>query len=158
MENAVSAGKLSTRDNRLHRGRKVTMAFLMQGWGQLINRGLLMILLLISHRGSGDPPYSVTSVQWVWRLSFAIPAVGTLWLVYYRTYTMPHASRQLMTAKRKSNITGYDVASLKMTCNHSGGRLLATAGTWFCNDVFFYGNKLFQAQFIAVISNDHTLS
>lgn len=35
MENAVGSGKVSTRDDRLHRGRKVTSAFLMQGWGQV---------------------------------------------------------------------------------------------------------------------------
>ncbi|KAH8893818.1 MFS general substrate transporter [Thozetella sp. PMI_491] len=153
MENAVSAGKVSTRDDRMHRGRKVTTAFLMQGWGQLVNQALLIILLLIFHHGSGDPPYDMTAVQWTFRLSFAIPAVGTLWLVYYRAYKMPHASRQLAAAKAKNGVTGYDVSSLKMTFKHFGGRLLATAGTWFCNDVFFYGNKLFQSQFIAVITN-----
>ncbi|CCC06108.1 hypothetical protein SMACR_00326 [Sordaria macrospora] len=152
MEDSVSSGKLSTRNDRLHRGRKVTTAFLMQGWGQLINQALLIILLLIFHAGSGSPPYGTTTVQWTFRLSFAIPAVGTLWLVYYRTYKMPHASRQLIAAKKKSNVTGYDYDSLSMTTRHFGGRLLATAGCWFCNDVFFYGNKLFQAQFISVIS------
>lgn len=152
MENAVGAGKLSTREDRLHRGRKVTMAFLMQGWGQFVNQALLILLLLILHHGDGNPPYGVTTVQWIFRLSFAIPAVGTLWLVYYRVYKMPHASRQLVAAKKKSNVTGYDMQSLKMTCTFFGGRLLATAGGWFCNDVFFYGNKLFQSQFIRVIS------
>jgi hypothetical protein len=156
MENAVAAGKISTREDRLHRGRKVTMAFLMQGWGQLINQALLILLLLILHHGDGNPPYGSTTVQWIWRLSFAIPAVGTLWLVYYRAYKMPHASRQLVAAKRKNNVTGYDVDSLRLACSFFGGRLLATAGTWFCNDVFFYGNKLFQAQFIAVISDNPT--
>jgi len=130
------------------------MAFLMQGWGQFVNQAVLIILLLIFHHGQGDPPYSVTAVQWTFRVSFALPAVGTLWLVYYRTYKMPHASRQLEAAKRKSKVTGYDVSSLKMAGRHFGGRLLATAGTWFCNDVFFYGNKLFQSQFIAVISDN----
>jgi len=152
MENAVSAGKLSTREDRLHRGRKVTMAFLMQGWGQFVNQALLILLLLILHHGDGNPPYGTTTTQWIFRLSFAIPAVGTLWLVYYRTYKMPHASRQLAAAKKKSNVTGYDAESLKLTCTQFGGRLLATAGTWFCNDVFFYGNKLFQSKFIAVIA------
>lgn len=152
MENAVSAGKISTRDDRLHRGRKVTTAFLMQGWGQFVNQALLIILLLILHHGDGNPPYGTTTTQWLWRLSFAIPAVGTLWLVYYRAYKMPNAGRQLAAAKKKSNVTGYDMDSLRLTCSFFGGRLLATAGTWFCNDVFFYGNKLFQAQFIAVLS------
>ena len=154
MENAVSAGKLSTKEDRLHRGRKVTMAFLMQGWGQLVNQALLIILLLIFHAGNGDPPYSAKVTQWTFRISFALPAIGTLWLVYYRTYKMPNAGRHLAAAKKKANVTGYDIDALRMAGSHFGGRLLAAAGTWFCNDVFFYGNKLFQAQFIAVISNN----
>jgi hypothetical protein len=152
LENAVTAGRLSTREDRLHRGRRVTMAFLMQGWGQLLNQVILIILIFIFNRGYSDPPYSATTAQWTFRLSFALPAIGTLWLVYYRTWKMPHASRQLQLAKKKHGVTGYDVNALKLTFQHFGGRLLATAGTWFCNDVFFYGNKLFQGQFIAVIS------
>jgi hypothetical protein len=65
---------------------------------------------------------------------------------------MPLASRALNAAKKKAAVTGYDIQSLKLTCNHFGGRLVATAGAWFCNDIFFYGNKLFQSQFIAVLS------
>jgi Sugar (and other) transporter len=65
---------------------------------------------------------------------------------------MPLASRALNAAKKKAAVTGYDVQSLKFTFSHFGGRLIGTAGGWFCNDIFFYGNKLFQSQFIAVIS------
>lgn len=154
MEGAVGAGKVSTREDRLHRGRKVTTAFLMQGWGQLANQALLIILLLIFHHGQGDGPYGAQTTQVVFRLSFAIPAVGTLWLAYYRAYKMPQASRQLQIAKKKNKVTGYDVNSLRLTFKYFGGRLLATAGCWFCNDVFFYGNKLFQSQFIEVISDN----
>lgn len=85
MENAVGSGKVSTREDRLHRGRKVTSAFLMQGWGQWWNQVVLIILLLIFNSGSSGP-YSKVTTQWTYRLSFAIPAVGTLWLVYYRVY------------------------------------------------------------------------
>ncbi len=154
MEGAVGAGKLSTREDRLHRGRKVTMAFLMQGWGQFVNQVLLILMLLIFNHGNGDPPYGLVAVQWTFRLSFAIPAVGTLWLVYYRTWKMPHASKQLQLAKKKSNVTGYDTGALKLCVKHFGGRLLATAGGWFANDVFFYGNRLFAGKFIAVISDN----
>jgi hypothetical protein len=28
---------------------------------------------------------------------------------------------------------------------------LATAGAWYCNDIFFHGNKLFQNEFIAIL-------
>ena len=151
-ENATGSGKISTRDDRLHRGRKVTSAFLMQGWGQLFNQLILIICLLVFHHGSGKPPYSTVAAQWTYRVSFAIPAVGTLWLVYYRVYKMKSASKQLQLAKKNSKVTGYDTQSLKMTFSYFGPRLIATAGTWFANDIFFYGNKLFQSQFIAVLT------
>lgn len=130
------------------------MAFLMQGWGQFVNQVLLIVLLVIFNNGKGGGPYSKSAAQFCFRLSFAFPAIGTLWLVYYRTWKMPHASKQLAEAKSRSKVTGYDVNALKYCITHFGSRLLATAGTWFCNDVFFYGNKLFQGQFIKVISND----
>ena len=151
MENAVGSGKISTKEDRLHRGRKVTSAFLMQGWGQFFNQVLLILLLLIFHHGSGNPPYSKLAVQWTYRISFALPAIGTAWLIYFRTYKMKSAGKQLQIAKAKSSVTGYDIASLKIACRFFGGRLLATAGTWYMNDVFFYGNKLFQSEFIKVI-------
>ncbi|CAH0000999.1 unnamed protein product [Clonostachys byssicola] len=154
LENAVASGRLSTKEDRLHRGRRVTMAFLMQGWGQFVNQVLLLVLLVIFNRGDGSPPYSTSAAQYAFRLSFAFPAVGTAWLVYYRTWKMPNASKKLAEAKSRSQVTGYDVTALKYCVKHFGGRLLATAGTWFCNDVFFYGNKLFQGQFIKVISNN----
>ncbi|KAL4785155.1 major facilitator superfamily domain-containing protein [Aspergillus varians] len=152
MENAVGSGKVSTKEDRLHRGRKVTSAFLMQGWGQFVNQVLLIILLLCFHHGSGNPSYSTVSAQWTYRVSFAIPAVGTLWLVYYRAYHMKAASKQLQAAKKKASVTGYDFESLRLTFKHFGFRLIATSGAWFANDVFFYGNKLFQSEFIKVIS------
>ncbi|KAI0974430.1 major facilitator superfamily domain-containing protein [Xylaria arbuscula] len=155
MENAVSAGRLSTREDRLHRGRKVTLAFLMQGWGQFFNQITLTILLLIFNRGTGgEPPYSQFAAQFTFRISFGLTAIGTLWLVYYRTFKMKSASKHLEKAKKKANVTGYDVKSLKVTFSHFGGRLFATASGWFFNDVFFYGNKLFQSQFISVISDN----
>lgn len=156
MENAVGSGKVSTREDRLHRGRKVTSAFLMQGWGQVLNVGLLIILLLIFNSGTGDPPYYELNVQWTYRVSFAIPAVGTLWLVYYRIWKMKRASNQLLAAKKKQHVTGYDVQSLKLTFTHFGFRVFATAIAWFCNDVFFYGNKLFQSDFIKAISPNNS--
>ncbi|EEA20997.1 hypothetical protein TMatcc_001001 [Talaromyces marneffei ATCC 18224] len=151
MENAVGSGRISTREDRLHRGRKVVSAFLMQGWGQFINQGLLILLLLIFHHGSGSPPYSKVAAQWTYRVSFAIPAVGTLWLTYYRAYHMKAASKQLQAIKKKASVTGYDVESFRLTLKYFGPRLFATSFGWFANDVFFYGNKLFQTQFINVI-------
>lgn len=152
MENAVGSGRISTKEDRLHRGRKVTSAFLMQGWGQWFNQVFLILLLLIFHHGSGNPPYSTVAAQWTYRISFAIPAAGTFWLIYYRAYHMKAASKQLAAAKKKASVTGYDTDSLKLTIKYFGFRLFATAGGWFCNDVIFYGSKLFQSEFISVLS------
>jgi hypothetical protein len=91
------------------------------------------------------------AAQWTYRVSFAIPAVGTLWLLYFRAYKMKAAGKQLAIAKKKGSVTGYDTKSLKMTFTFFGPRIIATAGAWFANDIFFYGNKLFQNQFIAVL-------
>jgi hypothetical protein len=85
-------------------------------------------------------------------VSFAIPAVGTLWLVYFRYYKMRSASKQLLLAKQKQKVTGYDTQSLRLTFTYFGPRMLATAGSWYANDIFFYGNKLFQNQFIAILT------
>lgn len=154
LEGVSSGGRISTREDRLHRGRRVTTAFLMQGWGQFVNQVILIALLAIFNNGKSSPPYSASAAQYTFRLSFAFPAIGTLWLLYYRTYRMRSAGKQLAEAKKRSNVTGYDLNALRHCFSNFGGRLLATSGTWFCNDVFFYGNKLFQGQFIKVISPD----
>ncbi|CEI65097.1 hypothetical protein FVEN_g9281 [Fusarium venenatum] len=154
LEGVSSGGRISTREDRLHRGRRVTTAFLMQGWGQFVNQVVLIALLAIFNNGKTSPPYSASAAQYTFRLSFAFPAIGTLWLLYYRTYRMRSAGKQLAEAKKRSNVTGYDLNALRHCFTNFGGRLLATSGTWFCNDVFFYGNKLFQGQFIKVISPD----
>ncbi|KAJ5683405.1 hypothetical protein N7462_006570 [Penicillium macrosclerotiorum] len=156
MENGVGSGKVTTSQDRLHRGRSVVSAFLMQGWGQFANQAILILLLLIFHSGSGEPPISATTTQWTYRVSFAIPAVGTAWLIYYRAYHMKAASKQLIAQKKKASVTGYDMQSLRLTFKHFTPRLIATAGGWFANDVFFYGNKLFQSKFIKVISPNST--
>lgn len=156
IENGVGSGRISSREDRLHRGRKVVSAFLMQGWGQFLNQAILILLLLVFHGGNGSPPYTKLAAQWTYRVSFAIPAVGTLWLTYYRTYHMKAASKQLQAIKKKSSVTGYDVESLRLTFKYFGPRLLATSIGWFANDVFFYGNKLFQSEFISVILPNET--
>ncbi|KAG9245951.1 major facilitator superfamily domain-containing protein [Calycina marina] len=151
MENSATSGKVSNRDDRLHRGRKVTLAFLMQGWGQVLNQAWLLILLVAFDHGGGAAPYTSLMGHGIFRLSFVPIAFGTAWLVYYRWFKMPLASKQLNLVKAKSNVTGYDIESLKLVFGNFGGRLLATAGTWYCNDVFFYGNKLFQSAFLKVL-------
>lgn len=147
-----SIGVSSQTDDKLHRGRNVVLAFLMQGWGQLFNQGLLIILLLIFH-GGGNPPYSKLSAQWTFRVSFGIMAVLTLWLAYFRYYKKVYSSTALQRSKKNARVnqSGYDIASLKLVSTHFAGRLFGTTMCWLFNDFLFYGNKLFASTFIKII-------
>lgn len=142
----------SSTADKLHRGRAVSLSFLMQGWGQLANQGALIICLLIFHGGSGAP-YTELSTQYTFRVQFGLVAFVTLWLAYYRFYKIKYADATLNQAKKQGGVTGYDLISLKLTNKFYWHRLIGTAGAWFCNDVFFYGNKIFQAQFISAITH-----
>jgi Sugar (and other) transporter len=154
---AMEGGTTNTSTgDKLHRGRNVALAFTMQGWGQLINQAVLIIFLLIFH-GGGNPPYGEVSTQWTFRLSFAFIGIFTLWLLYYRVYKMKFADRALRISKRKSSVTGYDSRSLNLVMTHYWHRLVGTAGGWFCNDFFFYGNKIFQGVFIKIIDPGSTV-
>lgn len=59
---STSREAFSISDMSQHRGRSVLLAFLMQGWGQLINQAVLIILLLIFH-GGANPPYGTAAAQ-----------------------------------------------------------------------------------------------
>jgi hypothetical protein len=114
---------------------------------------MLIVLLLIFHH-SGNPPYSKVSAQWTFRVSFAIMAVMTLWLAYFRYYKKVYSSTALQRSKKNARVnqSGYDVKSLKLVMTHFGGRLIGTTSGWFFNDFLFYGNKLFASTFIRIIS------
>ncbi|GAA5975570.1 hypothetical protein JCM11641_003537 [Rhodosporidiobolus odoratus] len=144
-------GPAGARDDRMHRGRNVVGAFLMQGWGQVFNQCILLILLMIFHSGKTTPPFSPRTAQATFRVQFGLAVLVHIWLLYHRIYKVKDADKQLQVAKRKQNTSGYDMHSLKLLQSHYWGRLVATAGGWFANDVFFYGTKVFASTFIGII-------
>ncbi|KAK4055359.1 hypothetical protein OIO90_003197 [Microbotryomycetes sp. JL221] len=146
-------GPKGSRNDRMHRGRNVVLAFLMQGWGQVFNQAVLMICMVIFHDGPNrtEPPYTEKVAQLTYRVSFAVIAVLHAWLAYRRYYHIHDANMDLDKAKKRQNTSGYDLISLRLLCGHYWHRLLATAGGWFATDFFFYGNKIFSGVFIGVI-------
>ena len=142
--------------DRMHRGRNVLLAFSMQGWGQLVNQAILIVSLLIFN-GSGNPPYGKSSSQWTFRVSFIFVFAITVYLLYHRIFQLKFADHHLKLSKRKHSVTGYDTKSLKLVMSHYWHRLLGTAGCWFCNDFFFYGNKIFQSVFIKILDPNSTV-
>ena len=151
MENHGGRFSTSTGD-RLHRGRNVAMAFLMQGWGQFFNQAVLILCLLIFHHGSMMQPVSTVATQWTFRVSFGLIAGVTLFLVYYRLYRIKYASEVLDETKQRLHTSGYDIRSLKLALHHYWHRLVGTTISWYANDFFFYGAKIFTSVFVAQIT------
>jgi hypothetical protein len=149
-------GRGSSTGDKLHRGRNVLLAFTMQGWGQLANQTVLILCLLAFH-GGGNPPYGSTSAQWTFRMSFVFIGLVTIWLIYHRVYKLQYADAKLRLSKRKSSGTGYDKRSLQLVLTHYWHRLIGTAVGWFCNDLYFYGDKIFQGVFIKIVSPNSTV-
>ena len=78
------------------------MAWL-QGWGQLINIGVLMLGLL-AFNSSGNPPYSRAAAGATYRFSFGFIAVAIACLAYYRIWRMKGSDTQLNKVKAKQNV------------------------------------------------------
>ncbi|KAK9807016.1 hypothetical protein WJX72_010792 [[Myrmecia] bisecta] len=132
-----------------HRGRKVMLAYTMQGWGQFINLSVLILLLLIFN-SSGNPPYSSAAAGATWRVTFAVLIPLVLYLIYYRVYVLKELT-VLSKAKKKAGVEGYDWKSLRLLFTCFGHRLVGTAGIWFCNDWYFYGNGVFRSTFVGIL-------
>ncbi|CAO1628156.1 unnamed protein product [Jaminaea pallidilutea] len=147
----ASSGAGAGAGDRMHRGRKVALAFLMQGWGQLANQVVLILALLVTHN-TLNPPFNVVSAQWTFRIQFGIIILPTLYLAYLRYYKLTYTDHALNDAKKRSNTSGYDLVSLKLAMSHYWHRIVGTAFVWFANDVVFYGAKIFSGVFIATIN------
>lgn len=113
-----------------------------------------MILLLLVFHSGGDPPFSTTATQWTFRVSFAFIAVFLVLLIYIRVFRLRNADHRIRAAKKRSRVTGYDLASLKLVCRHYWHRLLATGLCWFCNDFPFYGNQIFRNVFLQLVTGN----
>jgi len=140
-----------SREDKLHRGRTVVLAFTMQGWGQFVNIGVLLLSVLVFN-GHAGPPYDRVNAGTIWRFSFGFILLFIIWLLYYRIYHLKGVDRELVTVNAANKVEGYDWHSFGLLMTFYWHRIVGTAGGWFCNDFMFYGNKIFQGQFIAVIS------
>eukprot|EP00889_Picochlorum_renovo_P006677 jgi/Picre1/33707/NNA_001186.t1 len=112
---------------RKRRGETVVLTFTQQGWGNWSNTLVILILLAMVGATGSDPTSNDASI--VIHVQFAVALAILLGLAVYR-----------FTKLKESAVW------------EASERLLVTAGAWVVNDLAFYGNKLFQSKFIAVIS------
>jgi hypothetical protein len=72
-------------------------------------------------------------------------------MIYFRGYKLKVASEQLGLAKKLSSVTDFATQALILAFEYFSGRIFATAGGWYANDIFLCSKKLFQSEFISVI-------
>ena len=109
--------------------------------------------LLIFH-GGGDFPYTTAASQAIFRVSFAFIAIFLAMLVYIRVFKLRNVDQSFRSSKRKHNVTGYDVQSLRLVTRHYWRRLFATSFCWFCNDFPLYANQIFRNIFLTLVTSN----
>lgn len=146
---------------RKRRGETVVLTFTQQGWGNWSNALVIIILMaMVGITGPKSEPINGDDAMKVWRSQFGIGAFIVFCLLIYR-FTKLEESK-VWEAERKGvdkelTVEGEKGNTKKLywvIFKRNWSRLIATAGAWIVNDLAFYGNKLFQSTFIAILSPD----
>lgn len=141
---------------RKRRGEVVVLTFTQQGWGNLANT--LVIIILMAILGATGTEISSKDAGLTWRLQFIIGTVIVAIVSVYRFIYLEES--KVWEAERKTadheleveGEAGHKSKLYSVIFKRYWSRLLITCGAWVLNDLAFYGNKLFQSTFIEVIS------
>lgn len=134
------------------RGETVILVFAMQGWGNWFNTMILVVLLAAF--GETKAPYNTKQLGDVWRISYGIGLIPIIIMLVWRVFFLRESA--VWVGKRRAlrasgADTGVNWTKTWMLIKLYWHRQLGTALSWFVWDFAFYGNKLFQSTFIAII-------
>lgn len=132
---ARSSCKVRMSCPRLRRALQTDRVTYIAGWGQIFNQAILLICLLIFSGGQEKGRYSAKATQATYRVQFGFAVIVHFWLLYHRIFKIKDADTLVAGVKRRQNVSGYDAHSFRLLMSHFWGRLFATAGGWFANDV-----------------------
>ncbi len=141
---------------RKRRGETVVLTFTQQGWGNFCNT--LVIIILMAILGATGTEISSSDAELTWRLQFIIGTVIVALVSAYRFIFLEESKvweAERKTADHELEVEGEADHKSKLYSvifRRYSSRLMCTCSAWFLNDLCFYGNKLFQSTFIAVIS------
>jgi MFS family permease len=139
-------------EDRQHRGRSACLAFLMQGWGQLANQVVLILLTVATNSShSLQPPYSEQETQITFRVSFAIAALCLLYFLRLRIKNT-NVDSGIRANRTDNKDAGYDWVSFKFVLSRFWARLLASSLCWFCSDFAFYGMQIFRNDLLQLVT------
>jgi len=164
------------------RGRTVGLVFAHQGWGNFAFTLIYAFLLTVTGVGGCSTNIAganmtiaaneaafvsncnLAGLEITWRLTYAFGVIPVLMLVFYRFRVL--AETKLFTERRaKYNAAETRVErterwnNLKIIFTNRAYliRLIGAGGTWYLQDVAFYGNKLFQGAITAsIIGNNNS--
>ena len=161
---AAAAAESTTPLARHKRGQEVSLSFSMQGCGNWTNT--LVILLLLVMVGQTGTDYDAQKLTYVWRLQYCFGTLVLVGLLYYR-YTHVKESEiwlaqqakttaenkvseggEGVTATKQDGLFSWWTPELKLFFKLYWPRMIGTGGGWFVWDMNFYGNRIFQAEFI----------
>ncbi|PRW58781.1 proton phosphate symporter [Chlorella sorokiniana] len=145
---------------RQRRGETVVLTFSQQGWGNLSNT--LCIILLLAMQGATGAEVTPKQAEITWRVQFGVGTAVCLGLTAFR-WTLLQESK-VWSAERHDVAEhlphkGLRTASRRhylLLLRHFWPRLLVTSTAWMLNDFAFYGHKLFQSNFIAIVIGEAT--
>ncbi|KAK9839247.1 hypothetical protein WJX81_004005 [Elliptochloris bilobata] len=166
---AASASERAESEAHLRglRGRTTVLVFSMQAWGNILNLAVLLFFLAVFRQTSA--PYNPTLLSLTWRLQYGLGLLPIMYMLYHRIFRLQESAmwkeqrrlRQQASVDRKAgehaaggkaqSKRSRDWQKLALLLRHYWHRLAGAALGWFAWDFYYYGNKLFQSEFISII-------
>eukprot|EP00884_Botryococcus_braunii_P005563 jgi/Botrbrau1/15007/Bobra.0018s0106.1 len=138
---------------RSKRGETVVLVFSMQAWGNICN--LSILLLLLAALGQGSPPYSAGALGLVWRLQYGLGLLPIAFMIVQRSFYLQEShvwkEKKRERASRSLEPQRLEWRKAALLASHYWHRLLGASLGWFAWDFYYYGNKLFQSEFISLL-------
>jgi MFS family permease len=147
---------------RRRRGERVVLVFSQQGWGNLANT--LCIVLLLVMQGATGEEVTERQASITWRVQFAVGTAICLGVVAYR-WTLLQESKVWKAERhdvaeqlaQKGLRKHHSQQEYRLVIRYYWPRVFATSLSWALGGFAFFGQKLFQAQFIKLIVPGATL-
>ncbi|KAK9796270.1 hypothetical protein WJX73_010488 [Symbiochloris irregularis] len=155
-ERAEASEKLRTK-----RGQTVVLVFSMQAWGNILN--LVVLIACIAGLNQGGPDFNPARLGLTWRISYGV-GIGPICLMLY--YRFARLKESAVWAKDKAGkkerkveeglanpnaVQKRKADKFRLALKVYGWRLLGTSLGWAAWDWYYYGQKLFQSEFIGVL-------
>ncbi|KAK9867868.1 hypothetical protein WJX84_003938 [Apatococcus fuscideae] len=153
---AASSASERAEHSKLHRGKTVQLVFSMQGWGVIFNLAVLMFFLSVL--GTSHAPYDQSALSITWRLMYGLGLIPIAIMLFHRIFFLRESS---LWQKRAADAAPMETAKvqqrspeltkLALLLRFYWHRLLGTSLGWAAWDFWYYGNKLFQTEFIQIL-------